>query len=201
MLSPVLIAPPAATPVDLATAKAHLRVETSAEDTLIASIIATATEHLDGRTGILARALITQDWRQDFADFACLRLPLAPVQSVVSLKYFDQAGAEQTVDPGTYVLRTDALGPYVALAPATTAVNPAWPSGLQSRPDAVRVTFRAGYGNAPANVPAPIRQAILLMAGAYYEHREELITGTIVNPLPAGVAAHALLAPFRRNLL
>ena len=62
-------------------------------------------------------------------------------------------------------------------------------SGL-GRP--VAITFTAGYG-APADVPAAIRQAMLLLVTQWYEHRQ--VTGT-GSTLP--FAVEALLAPYRR---
>jgi hypothetical protein len=40
-------------------------------------------------------------------------------------------------------------------------------------------------------VPANIRQGLLLLIGHFYEHREEVITGTIVARVP--IAAEALI--------
>lgn len=54
------------------------------------------------------------------------------------------------------------------------------------------ITFTAGYG-APTDVPAAIRQAMLLLVTQWYEHRQVTGTGTA---LP--FAVDALLAPFRR---
>lgn len=46
-----------------------------------------------------------------------------------------------------------------------------------------------------ANVPAPIKAAILLMLGTLYENRETIVIGQSAVTLPW--AAEALLAPFR----
>ena len=55
----VLTSGPAVEPVTLAEAKAHLRVDGTAEDTLIASLIITSRLHLEAAPGL---ALITQSW-------------------------------------------------------------------------------------------------------------------------------------------
>lgn len=44
-------------------------------------------------------------------------------------------------------------------------------------------------------VPRPIRDAMLLMCGDWFKHREDVITGTIVSDLPRGV--DTLLSPYR----
>ena len=56
----VLTSGPAVEPVTLAEAKAHLRVDGSAEDRLIASLILTSRLHIEAALGL---ALITQSWR------------------------------------------------------------------------------------------------------------------------------------------
>jgi uncharacterized phiE125 gp8 family phage protein len=189
MLAPVRTVAPAALPVSLVDAKAHLRVIGAAEDVTIEGLIATATEHLDGWSGILGRALVTQSWRQDFGSFdGKMRLALKPAASVTSITYFDGSNVQQTLPGSVYQLFTDARGPYVALQP-----DQSWP-GAHGRDDAVSVTYVAG---SPASeVPAPIRHAILLMVGHFYENREAIVVGTISGDLPLGV--DRLLAPYRR---
>jgi len=66
-----------------------------------------------------------------------------------------------------------------------------WP-GTTLRPHSgICVTFIAGYGDAGSNVPANIRQGLLLLIGHFYEHREEVITGVTAMQVP--MAAEALI--------
>lgn len=207
MLAPVRVTPPAATPVSVAEAKAHLRVDHSDDDALIEALVQAATDHLDGWSGILGRALVTQTWRVDLSRFPrcdVLRLPLSPIQSISSIAYWDALNTDQTFAAQNYSLHADARGALIALASSAS-----WP-GLYTRADAVRVTFVAGYG-APADVPAPIKQAILLSVGHMYPMTRDLslsrvdVTGvgskTWVVSETAGkvisAAADALLAPYR----
>lgn len=191
MYRPVLVTPPQTTPVSLAEAKAHLRVDHDDDDELITAMIAAATDHVDGWSGVLGRALVTQTWRQDFDCFhACLRLPLAPAVSITAVKYVDPDGVEQTVDSNNYELRSDGDGPYVQFF--TTFAAPA----ISLEGKAVSVTYVAGYGEAD-DVPAPIRHAMLLMIGHWYDNREAaVVTSGTAQPLP--MAVDALLAPYRR---
>lgn len=62
MNAPIRTVPPAETPVTLAEAKAHLRVDFDEDDALIGAILNAATEYLDGWDGILSRCLVTQTW-------------------------------------------------------------------------------------------------------------------------------------------
>lgn len=193
MLAPVLVTPPAETPINLHDfdgALAQARVDGSEEDGLIEAYIEAATAHLDGYSGVLGRCLVSQTWRQDFCSFSGrLRLPLAPVLSIESVTYYDADSTQQTLDPGAYVLRTDALGPYLE-----AASDASWPATYR-RSDAVSVTFIAGYGGA-RDVPAPLRQAIRLLTAYWYATREAVNIGNITSELPLGV--EAMIGPFRR---
>ena len=185
--SPVRTIAPASAPVSLDQAKAHLRVDHDDEDTLIQAFIDAATAHLDGWSGVLGRALVTQTWSQMFDRFEPrLRLPM-PAQTVVSVTCVDPDGLTVTVDAPDYVLRTDALGSFVE-----TAHDAHWPA-VRDQTGAVSVAFTCGEPG--SSVPAPIRAAILLMVGDLYASREGVVTGTIVaeNPTVA-----ALIAPYRR---
>lgn len=65
-----------------------------------------------------------------------------------------------------------------------------WDNGRRN----IRVTYERGY--APGEEPWPIRQAVLLLVGHWYQNRENVVVGTIVQELPQGV--RALVAPYRR---
>ncbi|RWK12530.1 head-tail connector protein [Mesorhizobium sp.] len=187
-LAPVRTVAPAEAPVSLDEMKLHLHAGDD-EDTLIQAYIDAATAHLDGYTGIIGRALVTQTWQQDFSGFShSLRLPLGPLESVSSVTYYDGSNVQQTLATSVYDKFTDALGPHVGLKPGQS-----WPS-TYTRPDAVRVTFVAGED--VADVPAPIKVAIMLLAANWYENRESVTLGSIPSEMPMGVAA--LIAPYRR---
>lgn len=186
MLAPVLVTPPASDPVTLAEAKLHCRVDHDDDDDLIEALIAAATGHLDGWSGILGRAIITQTWRQDYGAFADkLRLPLSPAASITSITYYDGDNAQQTLATSVYGLFVDAAGPYVRLKP-----DQDWP-GTYTRPDAVSVTYVAGAAEA---LPA-VKAAILLLVGHWYANREA-VSAEGMTDLPMGVSA--LLRPLRR---
>lgn len=189
MFAPVRTVAPAAL-VTTDEAKTHLRVDDSDQDALIDSLVAAATAHLDGWSGILGRALVTQSWRQDFGCFHdCMRLPLAPVISITSITYYDANNAQQTLGAGVYSLFTDVQGPYVARLQSQT-----WPN-LYDRADPISITFVAGYG-APSDVPAPLKAAVLLLVGHWYENREAVSVGNPVAEMP--LAVDRLISPYRR---
>ena len=182
---PVRVAGPDGQAVTTELAKTHLRVDGPDEDILIASLIAAATEHLDGYHGILGRCIAPQSWRQDYAGFeADMVLNVSPVLKIESVQYVDPSG----------VIR-DLEGARLFAAAGRTIVRPpagqTWPDVAQQE-DAVQITVRAGY----AVVPTPIKQAILLLVGHWYANREAVVTGATLATLP--LAVDRLLAPYRR---
>jgi len=188
MLKPRLVLRPQQALISLNEAKAHCRIEADVDDddALVAGAVAAATDYLDGYSGVLGRALLKQTWVQEFSGFGCLRLVLGPVQSAV-VSYFDATGAEIALADSVFVLREDALSPYVDLKP-----DQSWPN-VQSRPDAVKVTYVCGV-DSPGDVPESIRHAVKLLTGHYYENREAV--GAAQFDLPMGVMA--LISPYMR---
>lgn len=191
MYPPVLVTPPnAGDPVvTLTEAKTHLRVDGNSEDALITSLVAAAVQYLDGWTGVLGRCLATQTWRQDFDSFSgrCMRLPLSAT-TIASVKWRASDGTLSTVSSSDYALKADSLGSYVRFSDAF-----ALPADL-AQSQAVLIEFTAGYGAAAA-VPAPLKAAILLLVGHWYQHREAAAPAGIAE-LP--MAVDALIAPYRR---
>ncbi len=190
---PVLVTPPAESLVDLADAKAHCRVDADDDETLITGLIQAATDHLDGRAGILGRCLVTQTWRVAMSGFPAsgiIRLPFPDVQSVI-VAYFDADGVEQTFTSGFQIVE-DALSSQIDLDD-----DASWPS-TASRPDAVKIDVTAGYG-AASDVPQVIRLAAKLMIAHWYENRDAASGGGGGAELP--LSARMLLAPFRRGVV
>lgn len=182
-----LITASAAVTVSLAEAKSHLRVDGTDEDLLINSLISAATSHIDGRDGLLGRALVTQTWELRLDGFEReIQIPLPPLQSVTSIKYTDIDGNEQTIDPSVYRVLTGEKSKVLL------GFDKSWPS-VRDEAECVRIRFVAGYGDTGADVPATIKSAILLHVGTLYRDREA--TGEAQNELP--MAYSALLAPLR----
>jgi uncharacterized phiE125 gp8 family phage protein len=194
-----LVTGPALDPVSLAEAKAHCRATSTDEDGLIAGYILAARQHIET---VCNRALITQtldlfidrDWPYFFDfEWRCNRrlieLPRAPAQSVTSISYVDSAGASQTLATNQYAV--DVSTPIGRIEPSYDVV---WPT-VRNQAKAITVRFVAGYGSSPGSIPEPIRQAMLLLIGHWYEQRETVNVGNITGELP--FATSALLSPYR----
>lgn len=196
MLKPVRIEAPADTPVSVSDCRRHLRLGHDEDEELLQGYLAAAIDRLDGFAGLLGRCMVSQVWRQDYECWPGgrhLRLPCMGITAVASVKYSDQDDVEQTVSSALYSLHTDDTSSFLWLKTNFTG-----PSLNTDRPDPVRVLFTAGYGPA-ADVPPPLKQAILLMVGDFYENREDTIIGVGLDarPLPTGVKA--LIYPYQNN--
>ena len=181
---------PSEEPLTTAEAKSHLRVDFTDDDTLIDALVVAAREYGEGFTG---RAFVTQTW--DYfadrfpADNGAIYLPRPTLQSVTTLKYVDTDGTQQTLASSKYRVDINSEPGRV-----TPAYGEEWPS-IRPVTNAVEVRFKAGYGDAGTDVPDQIKQAILFLVGHMYEHREAVITGTIVSKVP--MATEYMLWPYR----
>ncbi len=173
----------------VADAKLHLRVDLGDEDDLIESYIATAIQNIDGRDGWLGRALTEQTWELRLSEFggSVIPIPLPPLISIESIKYYDAADVLQTLPADVYEV-TGAGG--FGKARVMLKSGKAWPS-LAKRSENVMIRFTAGY----ETVPAPILTAIKQQVAAMYENREAVVVNASVTKLPGGV--EAMLTPYR----
>ena len=196
-----VLTPPTAEPLSLAEARAHMRVDHFDEDGVIAGLILAARQHIEQETGL---ALCTQTLRGTLDAFPAgkaMALPAHPVQSVTAVRYHNEAGT--LIEWSAAEWETDLSGIVPRIAPRNGF---AWPTPGKKL-GAVQVEFVAGYGGpelvrsacmtgcGPELVPQPVMQALRILVAHYYEHRELVVTGTIVNELP--MAVKALLAPYR----
>lgn len=155
-----VITAPTSYPVSLAEAKAHCRIDGSDEDALIEGLIAAANDYVERYTG---RSFAVQTLRLTHDDFADdLMLPRGQVQSVTHIKYDDTAGVEQTLPTAYYTLDNVDHPAWIVLNSGYS-----WPEVLDAV-NAVRVTYVAGS----ATPPAPVKQAMLLLIGQWFNQRE-----------------------------
>lgn len=188
-----LVTSPAAPVVSLAEAKTHLRVYHEDEDSYIEALVAAATGMIDGVDGWLGRALAEQVWqysldrfpcRDDFGHAGRVYIPLAPLLSVDEVEFTASDGSESSV-VGFREFGVGSTQPgYIV-----PAVGDSWPSTIRE-PESVRIKFTAGYDE----IPTGIKHAVLLMVGHWFENREDLSDGKLVE-MP--LASKALLMPHR----
>ena len=215
---------PTTLPITLAEAKAHLRVDFGDDDTYITALIGAAQSTLEWTYD---RALMTQTLVLTLDRFVQPATPLPswgagtvaisgwgpagtqwgwyaptwsvielrpPVQQINAVTYVDPTGATQTLDPTKYTLTKSEPGRVFP------SLNNVWPvTALQ--PGAVSIEFVTGY-TSESNIPAAQLQALKLILGDLYEHREQSVIETRVSTaveLPFGV--EELMAPYKPILV
>lgn len=147
-----VIEPPAVEPVSLAEFKKYARVwaDLTDDDDLIETLITAARELLELRT---ARAFITQTIQETRVPRSCgFRVLRDPVLEYVSL----------SIDG------VDVEVPDRFVAPCNGA-SPVYELPVDGR--VVVLTYKAGYGPTPADVPKTVRLAILMLATHFYDQR------------------------------
>lgn len=182
-----VVTPPAAEPVTLAEAKEHLRLETAEDDGYVTTLIQAARQYIEE---VCWRGVVTQTMETVLDGFPCgdkVELRGGNLGGITSVTYTDPDGVSQTLSPSAYEADTVSVPGRLLLA-----YEEDWPS-TRARWDAVRVRYTVGW--AAADVPAPLRQALLLLVAQMYEQRVPEVTGASIGKLE--FAVDALLSPYR----
>jgi uncharacterized phiE125 gp8 family phage protein len=185
-MSSILLTPPAIEPISLAEAKAFLRVEHDDDDDVIAALIASARIYVEAQT---RRALITQSWRlvrDAWPQAGKIAVRPAPLRALDAVRVHDGQGDPLEVDVEAFVVDTAGsvlvFAPWALPHPASTAAG-------------IELDVTLGYGDEAIDVPEPLRQAIRLLVGHWYEHRGVVADANAALSLPLTVPA--LFAPYR----
>lgn len=165
--------------VALEDALFHLRLDAGTQDQYVQQLVRAVQDQLEPPNGWLGRALTTAEYRLTLPRFGeRITLPAPPVQSVDAIEYRDRNGDTQTVDPDDYrLIDTDP-------AVVTIRNDKSWPDTLDDAPDAVTITFTAGYGDHAEDVPTVIRQWMLMQVSQMFDIRQPVIVGTIATATP-----------------
>lgn len=161
---------PAFEPVTLAQVWLHLRLDAEGSplgtpfDAELTRYITAARQRVEQLTHT---AMMEQTLRLSAAGFPASGCGIAlrpPVISVTSVQYLDADNALQTLAPSSWYVTDDVV-------PDLRLTTGAPPPAVYARPDAVRVTYQAGYAGdgspstqaeAAANVPQDLISAVLL---------------------------------------
>ncbi len=187
-----LISGPATEPLTLSEAKAQLRLENdwTSDDYFLQQLIVDAREYCEspGQN----RAFITQTWELSLDKFSQmpLNLPRPPLQEVLSITYKNADGVETVYDPAEYVVDTSSDPGRI-----NHAYGRVWPIQALWTLGAIKIRFKAGYGDTADKVPNKVKRAMLLLIGHWYENREQISGDKRFEAIPFGV--DALLAADR----
>lgn len=162
---------PEALPLSLELLKEHLRIIGDDDDATLANLyLPSAVEIFESTT---KRALITQTVCQSFDCFPALNhflLERAPLGELIAVRYYDRDEQLQTLSPDRYSV--------IEGRPAIVQLKrgASWPSDLHpSRLGAVEVEFTCGYGDDDDAIPSGIKQALSMITGDLFIHREDTI--------------------------
>lgn len=208
----VTVTPPAVEPVSLADAKMYLRMDdcNTGQDDLLTRLIAAARRWVEGET---EQRLITQTVRQTHdrwpgrperltlpddgrisdvlqSNARWVELLANPVQSITSVTVYADDDTP-TVWAGANYRLASAQGGRFRLAPRA---NSAWPS-VTRQTDGVEIVYVTGYGATGADVPAPIREAMLRLVAYWSENRGDAVVGAV--GADTREAVNALLQEYR----
>lgn len=181
--------PPASEPVTLGEAKSHVRVDTADDDALINGLIRAAREYCEDFQGRSYLEQTWQLWLDAWPEGNEIILPRPPLKSVTHVKYYGADGTEYTLPATDYIVDTVSEPGRIVLGYGKT-----WPSITLRLANAIVVEYVAGRA-AVGEVPQRVKQAMQLLVGHWYEHREAVLTGSISKEIELSV--HALLWPDR----
>lgn len=172
--------PPSVEPITLAEAKAHCRVDSTADDAYITTLITVAREYVEERLDV---TLITSTWQAKYDCFPLweILLPRPPMQNAsVTVAYRQTDGNVTTIVSGSTTFQSDPNATPGRIYPLWAQ---AWPVPRGDE-NCVTVTWAAGYGASGASVPAVVRHAMLLLIGHWFASREPVTSGNaVVVPL------------------
>ena len=158
--------PPALTPVTVEEAKEYMRFCDAPDDRLIHQFILSAVNLVEAYTG---RALISQTIEATALRVRageCIDLPRPRLLSVDS------------VTSSGVALSEDDYAVNIKAEPATITTT--------SNHDQLTVTYTAGYGASPDDVPSIIRTAIMAIVARSYDNRTEELPKFLMEQLLSG---------------
>lgn len=175
----VVTSAPGVEPLSLAEAKNFVRTAASdaATEATLTAMVTAARVHVES---LLWRQLITATYELRLECFpvassdrpyAEILAPRPPLQSVSSVVYVDADGESQTWDAANYVV--DVQSEPGRIYPAYGVV---WPT-VRKSPNAVIVTYDAGFGDAATDVPEVILLALRLVVADMWACRLPVARG------------------------
>ena len=159
-----------------ADAKDFLKVDTTADDTLIDNLIKAATQSCEIYTNRYFLDTLVTQYADKWVDIE--NLYKSPVSAITHIKYYDSDDSLQTLAGTVYLLDEVSQPARIGLKP-----NQSYPN-IANRINAIEVKYTVGYGTASTDVPEGIRQAVLITIGNFYENRQSVITGRTATELP-----------------
>lgn len=184
-----LITGATAQPISLEEVKEHLYivVTDTTRDNYLSDIQDSAVDQFqsDAEYQVMEATykLTLTDFPDDYID-----IPIIPVSSITTFLYYTDS---TTID--TLVQNTDF---YFVANDRSARLYPvdSWPSAAD-RPDAVKITFKAGYST-QSQIPARLLHGLKFLIGHYNENRQNVVVGPNVQKIPESY--NAIVDKFKR---
>ena len=156
-----LLVAPTWWPVTLQEAKDQLKVLDSEEDELIMAYIKAATDFAEGHTWT---EVVQKDYTiyMDNWEYKTI-LKLTPIQSIVSVKYYDSTNTLQTLSTSDYRTDLKADWPYILIDEMPT---------LYDKPNNIEIVVRTGQADV-CNVNNTFKVAILMIVANLFNDRQD----------------------------
>jgi len=168
--------------VDLAAAKAHLRIGHTDDDTYITRLTKAAQLVCESMTGIVFTTLSVEyecdNWEQT------MEIPeISSISSIIHIKYMDDAdpSVEQTFGAGDYYLMNWSQRSRIALTPGSS--YPSLRSGIGDI--SIRMNVDPPWNIAHTTDLSEVAfQAVLITLSDMYENRQSVVVGRIASRIP-----------------
>jgi uncharacterized phiE125 gp8 family phage protein len=170
---------PTVEPLTPSEIRAWARIDDTFEESEEQRAISAARQLLERQRQV---ALISQSWTLSLDGFPDWEIELrkGPVTAITSVSYIDSNGDTQTLAASKYKLSS-----YGFPAILTPSYGNVWPTARDEM-DSVTIVFAAGYGTAPASVPAAAKQAIALIAAQWLNETREDVSQRAFSMIPNG---------------
>lgn len=124
-----------ASPLSTVDAVTFLKQASGADDTLIAALVAVATEFCEEFSGRSTRSRDFELLVDGFGETGCIELPVADIDSVTSVEYL-VSGAFVAIASSVWQAKVERFSSFV-----TPRDGQSWPTNIDTAPHNVRVTF------------------------------------------------------------
>ena len=160
-----------------AEAKDFLKVDTTADDTLIDNLVAAATESCQIYTNQYFINTVVSQHADNWSGTTTLYK--SPVHTFTEIAYLDSVGAEQTWNAAEYIV--DKISHPARIELSSTGSG--YPTIL-GEINVITIKYTVGYGTSSDDVPDGIKSAVLITLANLYENRQSVITGRTATELP-----------------
>ena len=164
-------------PVSLDYAKEYLHIDAgdSSHNDTVTRMIKAARDFFEGATNNSLTETTWKTYRDNFQPCYRIRKKPLALDSIGSIKYYDEDGVLQPVSSADYFIQSfigyDLVRFKEAFAAPTASIDFGWP---------IEITFDAGYTDKEDEIPEDITDALLAHVAKMFENRGDAFEFTAV---------------------